>query len=111
MTQMDLLERMAQDARDKAIEKVSLNNDSFMERALKMISHLRAQMHLMDREFTGEDIREHLISWKIEPAHSNAYGALIMTAVKRGLIVGTGKYVSMKSAKSHARKTQLYRWG
>lgn len=111
---MDLIDLMqARSERDKAIQKVSLNNDSFMSRALDCIQDLKdlpGEFFGRHCEFTGEQIRLYLTLCKIIPAHSNAYGALVMTAVKRGLIVPTGRYTSMKSRSSHARKTAVYRW-
>lgn len=107
---MDLIDLMqARSERDKAIQKVSLNNPNFMDMALYAFPGMKERT-APGEEFTGEDISHRLFIMGIVPSHPNALGALIMQAVKRGLIVGTGKYVSMKSVKSHARKTQLYRW-
>lgn len=109
----DLIDLMqARSERDKAIQKVSLNNNSFMDRAIQQLRYwvdIGNARQMID-EFTGEDMRIWLQAVDIVPAHPNAWGALISTAVKRKIIVGTEKYVSMKSIKSHARKTQLYRW-
>lgn len=117
---MDLVDLMtSRSERDKGLQKVSLNNDGFMWMALQLLTHVSAakdnpKLSLYSvfptREFTGEDIRSFITQSEIEPAHSNAFGALIMTAIKRKIIVPTGAYTSMKSSSSHARKTAVYRW-
>lgn len=40
--------------------------------------------------------------------HPNWWGALCMVARKRGMIVKTGAYRSMRSASSHARESPIY---
>ncbi len=95
-------------ARDDGCRKVALNNLGFMQRAL---DHLKmCQFVRSTNEFTGEDIRRWLSEAGIEPAHQNAYGALILTAQRRKIIVGTGVYVPMKLKTSRARKNQVYAW-
>jgi len=60
---------------------------------------------------TGEDIRRFLIEeMSLEPPHHhNAWGGMISGALRRGLILGTGRYAKMRSVRSHARKTEIYR--
>ena len=113
---MDLFLRMSPEVsrreRDKGIAKVSLNNDGFMSRALNQLGEWKSNwiLHGGDSNFTGEDIRIWLGAVDIIPAHSNALGALTMQAIRRGIIVPTGRYISMKSRSSHARKTAVYKW-
>lgn len=115
---MDLFTRqhpelVGQIERDKGLQKVSLNNPNFMDKALDelaIIKRLMPNEEFSPDGFTGEDIRNWLSTDGIQPDHSNAWGALIMTAIKRGIIVPTGSYTSMKSKTSHARKTAVYRW-
>ena len=107
----DLVDLMtSRSERNKGIQKVSLNNDDFMTRALAYI-RWRGLVPLHSKEeFTGEQIRQWMQFEYIVPAHPNAWGALISTAVKRKLIVPTGSYTQMRSKTSHARKTAVYRW-
>lgn len=99
---MDLFE--AADARDRALKKVADNAGDFMGRGLKAIMALPA-----DWRGTGEELRLYLAGLGIEPHHHNAWGALIRTAVVSRLLRPTGEYVSMKTVKSHARRTPVYR--
>lgn len=58
---------------------------------------------------TGEDIRLYCEAAGVVPHHHNAWGAAIMRLVRRGTLVDTGRTRNMRSKKSHARKTTLYR--
>ena len=95
-------------ARDRALKSVADNSEDWMEKALEALKYLSTR-----REWTGEDIRLLISKPGIvgAPHHHNAWGALINTAVRRKLIVATGRYESMKTTKSHARKTPVYRVG
>lgn len=96
-------------ARDIGVRQVSLNHPCFMSDALAYLK-TRGVLNRYE-EFTGEDIREWLVSAHvIQPQHANAWGALILTAVRRKIIVGTDRYVPMKLKTSRARKNQVYRW-
>jgi hypothetical protein len=58
---------------------------------------------------TGEDIRR---VWYrcggLKPKHHNAWGGVIYGAVKRGVLLKTGKRKHMMFTKSHARTTDVY---
>jgi hypothetical protein len=58
---------------------------------------------------TGEDIRR---VWfrcgGLKPKHHNAWGGVIYGAVKRGVLVKTGRRKGMMFTKSHARTTDVY---
>lgn len=69
---------------------------------------LRALHGLPSGDYTGEDIRLRLIEEVGAPHHHNAWGALIMNAVRSGLLVAIGTYRHMKTTKSHGRKTPVY---
>ena len=43
------------------------------------------------------------------PTNQNAWGALILNIVRKGLVEPTGNLVHLKSTKSHARLTREYR--
>ena len=90
-------------ARDAALTTVSANAGSWMEEALEAVRH----SPLLTA--TGEDIRLYVEKRIGPPHHHNAYGALIMNAVRRGYIVPTGRYLKMRTPKSHGRKTPEYR--
>lgn len=93
----------AADARDAALAKVTKNNEPWMIRAMRQISVLPSG------EYTGEDIRLRLSELMDGPTHHNAWGALIMNAVKKHILIDTGRVSRMKGGKSHARKTSIYR--
>lgn len=94
--------RAAEDARDAALDRVAEHSDDFMTLGLRRIASLPAG------EYTGEQIRHVLTGRGINPNHVNAWGALISTAVRRELLIETGRYVKMTDKKSHARRTAVY---
>ena len=98
---IDIMEGRAQ--RDDALARVAANAGTFMSDALTAIAALPPG------EYTGEDIRILFTPQGIVPHHHNAWGALICAAVKRGLLVGTGRWVAMKSVKNHAHRSEVYR--
>lgn len=97
--------------RNRGVTKVLDNNKSWMENALAVVSGPYFPLFATNDPFTGEDIRDELTSRPYVgfPSHPNAWGALINTLARRGLIVATGQYVVPKDKSSHARKIQLYR--
>ncbi len=97
----------ALELKDAGIARVTENNATWMETALGLLCGMDH-----DHEATGEDIRLWLSArMDDEPAHHNAYGALICHAVRRGILTPTGAWVKMRTAKSHARRTPVYRVG
>ena len=44
-----------------------------------------------------------------KPHHHNAWGGMIATAVRLGVLEPTGTWAAMGGPKSHARKTPVYR--
>lgn len=103
--QLDLLGYLkAEFARDIALDQVKENNQEWFGLALMTLT----MMHLQG-EVTGEDIRNHLTQLVGRPKSANAWGSLIMRAIRQKIIEPTGHYVAMKDEKSHARKTALYR--
>lgn len=89
--------------RDRAIEGIARKGEVFMSKGMVQIANLPK-----DHEFTGEDIRVLLNERGIHPHHSNAWGALIMNAIRNGMLIDTGRVRKMKTPKSHARKTTIY---
>ena len=94
-----------QQLKEKGIKKVSEHNVNWMERALRLAY---IWVHL-GGDFTGEDIRLHCEPTLGAPTHSNAWGALINTLIKRKIIVPTGEYRKSKHAEAHARKNAVYK--
>lgn len=94
----------AKEQKNLAIKQVAINAGDWMDQALAAMRFLSKR-----REWTGEDIRLTLVPIVGHPHHHNAYGALISRAIREKLIIPTGRYVPMKTGKSHARKTPVYR--
>ena len=92
--------------RDDALARVNENARPWSEIAIETLPWLRRETD----EMTGEQIRLWLQSKVGSPHHHNAWGGLIMRAVRSGIIVNTNRYVPMQSKKSHARKTPVYVW-
>ncbi len=95
--------------RDEGIAKVSANNESWIELSVKEVQRFTLQSDAGYGTFTGEDIRFWCSRTIGCPAHSNAWGALINTLLKRKIITPTGEYRAMRDDNSHARKTPVYR--
>jgi hypothetical protein len=103
MIQPDLFDAVS--SRDEAIKTVLENaGHDWKDKALHIIAAMPKGMLA-----TGEDLRLSIADKIGNPHHHNAYGALIMNAVRKGYLMQTGKYVRMRTPKSHARATPLYR--
>lgn len=98
----DLFSRLS---RDEALERVQKHaGEDWMASALGCIARMERGLLV-----TGEDIR-HVVEKAVGPPHHhNAYGALVMSAVKRHLIAKTGQWTNMRDKRSHARMTPVYR--
>ena len=90
--------------RDAAIEVVTENSGEWMTRALAAVELLPNNIKV-----TGEDVRFRLLESIGEPHHHNAWGALILHAVKDGSLLSTGIWRAMSDPRSHARRTLVYR--
>ncbi len=93
--------------RDEGIAEVSEHNGKWMELCVAEAERLSSSTLTGDK-FTGEDLRHHLGRRIGLPHHSNAWGALINTLVRRKIIKPTGEYRAMRDDSSHARKTPVY---
>jgi len=99
----------SRDARDKGIEQVTHNNENWYGSAINKLAYF-ADQH-PGWEGSGEDIRRELRLRGLDnPKHPNAWGGLIVHAVKIGLIKDTGKLTQMTAKKSHARRTPVWRF-
>lgn len=89
-------------ARDEALDRIAAKSDTFMPNGIIAITNLPGG------EYTGEAIRDRLTAAGIVPHHHNAWGALVASAIKHGLLIATGRWIPMQDVRSHARKTQVY---
>ena len=105
-------------ARDEALRRVSDNAGAFVEDALAWLKGyaelvvIKEAHQLLDehpRQVTGEALRLMIERAGITPHHPNAWGAFVAVAVRRGILVPTGRWEAMKAKRSHARRTPVYR--
>lgn len=95
----------ATEARDVGLEQVRESNSVWCAEALVAVKALPDGMF-----FTGERLRHYLIGIGVsQPRHHNAWGALVMTACRRGYIEKTGVLIHMGDRRSHGRLTPEYR--
>lgn len=94
--------------RDAGIAKSRAKNPEWLAQALDLLPRMRAAGF---ETCTGEGMRNWLLANGLnEPTSPHAWGALTITAVKRKLLEDTGRVVQMTDAKSHARRTPLWRF-
>jgi hypothetical protein len=75
----------------------------------KALALMESGLHNDHRKVTGEDVRFWLRSKRLRgPASPNAYGALILTAVRRGILRQTDEWRPMRADTSHGRITPVY---
>ena len=86
--------------RDEGMKRVKRNNSDLMVKGLEIIRAL-------PRGWRGqiENVRLELERLGKKPTHPNFYGSLGREAMKLELLGRTGHRVSMRRARSHARKT------
>ena len=102
--QLDLLDDAASiKERDIALAVVVQNSgDDWMDFAMRAIVRLPIGWTGL-----GEDVREHVINAVGGPHHPNAWGALIMSALRQQLLFKTGQWKKMRAKKSHARMSPV----
>jgi hypothetical protein len=106
VTQLTLDDVLARRARDDALARVGGGAGSWMGEARALAGHLLPP----GWEGTGEDLRLALTEAGLRaPHHHNAWGALVLGLVARGLLARTGQMRGMRTARSHARRTAVYR--
>ncbi len=95
----------AERARDEALAQVIANGEGWNDMARAF-----AFTHIpFDRPLTAEEIRLLLCEQGLaSPHHHNAWGAFFRGIVVSGLVSPTGVHRSMRTTKSHARKTPEY---
>jgi hypothetical protein len=99
--QPDLFE--ARKARDEGIMRVRKHSGPWFDDALAAVGMLRGFVG------TAEDMRLQIVPKVGHPHHHNTWGALTRAAVKQCLLLDTGRFGQMRTKKSHARKTPIYR--
>jgi len=97
----------AKDARDDALEAVKRASGEWFETALSTLEKFPPGVEGVFEMFRVRMVEEMGLS--PPPNHHNAWGALASNAVKRGILEGTGRMGRMKTAKSHARKSEILR--
>jgi hypothetical protein len=101
-------------ARDEGLEKVEGNNSGWVALALIQLREIAKNPSgwgNLENGFTGETIRMMVTPHVGKPRSPNAYGALVMAAIKKNIIVPTGRLTPMVSKSSHYRKTMVYIFG
>ena len=96
---LDFIE--ASKARDVGLTLAAENSGDFITRALAVVAS-------MTGEVQGENIRAECIARGVQPHSHKAWGALVQSAIKRGLLKPTGRYEKTKSVKTHCHPTQIY---
>ena len=96
----------AQALKEEVLEQVAENSGSWIDR-VKDEARKLADENPGDI-VTGESLRLTLEPLVGSPHHCNAWGAAISNLVRNGTIKQTGQWVSMKTPKSHARRTPEY---
>ena len=91
-------------ARDRGMAATTETNPTFAEQVRYEIAWIP-----VGSDVTGEDIRAMCADRSITPSHPNAWGAVINSAVRSGMLVATGEHRQMRAVKSHARQTPVYR--
>ena len=95
----------AKEERDFNLSRVTTNAGSdFRRDAIACILRVWS-----GREATSEDFRLTCEEQGIVPHHHNAWGGLTMGLKKMGALIETGELRAMKSSRSHARRTMVYR--
>lgn len=92
-------------ARDKALAAVAESNAAWMAKGLSMLGRMRGCF----AQCSGEQARLWLLSQGLEqPSTAHAWGGLVNHAVRKGILVDSGKTVKMKQPGSHSRRTPLW---
>lgn len=98
----------AESARDEGIGRVREHNPNFMLKCLDELRPFKRERN--GRSFIAEEFRHHCQERGLVPRHPNAWGSMVMNAVRYRLIEKTGVHEKMTDKKSHARQTPLYRF-
>jgi len=100
---------IAQSRKEENLALVAANSGSWMDRIIDAARDMATSCP--GEIVTGEALRQKIEPLVGPPHHPNAWGAAIATLVRNGTIRQTGRWVPMKSPKSHARRTPEYVMG
>ncbi len=101
----DLFGFDAKDARDQALAQVTANSGPWYNRAI-----LAIQLLPPGTTGTFEEFRLRLVHQGFEaPHHHNAWGAVAKGCISQHILVPTGQHRHMRTRKSHARMSPIYR--
>lgn len=90
--------------RDAGIAQTSERNSMFLGAAMDVLLLLRER-----KTITGEQLRYEVASRvNLQPTSPHVWGAIIRTAVKRGVLKDSGRTGQMQDVKSHARRTPIW---
>lgn len=90
--------------REAVLAEVEKNNAGWLKLAADAMRRMEA-----GTEGIGEDFRFLLKDHGVpDPVHPNAFGALINTMKRRGVLVETGEYRPMRGAKANGRRSPVY---
>ena len=98
----------AKAARDKGLARTKTNNEGWLETALRYCE-TSPQLRAM-KEFSGEDLRVAISPHVGQPRSPHGWGLVARYLMERQVIVPTGGLKHMRTEKSHARLTRVYRW-
>jgi len=96
--------KKARRARDKGMKSVLDHNPRWIDHYYGFVTRAIPRGTVL----SGEDIRRMAAPVIGEPGHPNGWGAASNGAYRRGLLIKTGKMVTPKAKKSHARAIQEY---
>jgi hypothetical protein len=96
VSQLDLFS--GRDLRDDGIARVTSNAGKWTDRAFSAVCTLPPGWTGL-----GEDVRAYVLKVVGPPHHHNAWGGLVMKAMRRAVLADTGERAASKSLRSHAR--------
>ncbi len=99
----DFGQRQGEKLRDAGLAQTAAHNPGWMARALEIVRDALQP----GAEVMGEDLRA--LPGIGEPDHPNAWGALVRTALGRGLLEETGRFEKAKRKSIHAHRLMVYR--
>jgi len=93
----------ATELRDRGINKVMKNEQTWAEHA-----HAAIARYPQDTA-NAEELRAWVEQQVGAPSHCNAYGGMVMAAVRKGLLTNLNNYVIGKNPAGHGRRIATYR--
>jgi len=94
----------AKDERDKALRRVKRRSGPWWDIARSWVDN-----HLYNWTGTAEDMRLLMTPYVGKPHHHNVWGSLSRELARDGILIHTNARTNMKTDKSHARDTPIYK--